>query len=61
MDINITSAKTYFMEMMEEVVQGREYFIMKHGKPLARIVPVFEDAPTRAEITERLFSYQTLK
>jgi prevent-host-death family protein len=61
MDININSAKNYFSEMMDEVVRGREYFILKHGKPIARVVPVFEDAPTRAEITERLFSYQTLK
>ncbi|MDR1507697.1 MAG: type II toxin-antitoxin system Phd/YefM family antitoxin [Treponema sp.] len=60
MDINIDSAKNYFMEMMDEVVNGREYFILRHGKAIARIVPVFEDAPTRAEITERLFSYQTL-
>jgi prevent-host-death family protein len=60
MDININSAKDYFMEMMEEVERGREYFILKHGKPVARIVPVVEGAPARAEITERLFSYQTL-
>ncbi|MDR2048193.1 MAG: type II toxin-antitoxin system prevent-host-death family antitoxin [Treponema sp.] len=60
MNINIDSAKNYFTEMIEEVVNGREYFIIKHGKAVARIVPVFEDVPTRAEITERLFSYQTL-
>jgi prevent-host-death family protein len=60
MNINIDSAKNYFMEMMDEVVKGREYFIINHGKAVARIVPVFEDVPTRAEITERLFSYQTL-
>jgi antitoxin (DNA-binding transcriptional repressor) of toxin-antitoxin stability system len=60
MNINIDSAKNYFMEMIEEVVNGREYFIIKQSKAVARIVPVFEDVPTRAEITERLFSYQTL-
>jgi antitoxin (DNA-binding transcriptional repressor) of toxin-antitoxin stability system len=48
------------MEMIEEVINGREYFIIKQSKAVARIVPVFEDVPTRAEITERLFSYQTL-
>jgi prevent-host-death family protein len=60
MNINIDSAKNYFTEMIDEVVNGREYFIIKHGKTVARIVPVLEDVPSRAEITERLFSYQTL-
>jgi prevent-host-death family protein len=60
MNININSARSYFLEMMEEVVKGREYFILEHGKPIARIIPVKEDALSRAEIVERLFSYQTL-
>jgi antitoxin (DNA-binding transcriptional repressor) of toxin-antitoxin stability system len=60
MNINIDSAKNYFMEMIGEVANGKEYFIIQHGKAVARIVPVFEDVPSRAEITERLFSYQTL-
>ena len=60
MNININSAKSYFNEMIEEVVKGREYLILQHGKPIARIVPVKEDAYSRAEIIERLFSYQTL-
>jgi prevent-host-death family protein len=61
MNISIDSAKNYFMEMMDEVINGREYFILRHGKPVARIIPVAEDSPSRAEITERLFSFQTLK
>jgi antitoxin (DNA-binding transcriptional repressor) of toxin-antitoxin stability system len=60
MNINIDSAKKYFAEMIDEVINGREYFIIKHGKAVARIIPALEDVPTRAEITERLFSYQTL-
>jgi prevent-host-death family protein len=60
MNISINSARSYFMEMMEEVVKGREYFILKQGKPIAQIIPVKEDALSRAEIVERLFSYQTL-
>ena len=60
MNINIDSAKNYFSEMMEEVVKGNEYLIIKQGKPIARIIPVKEDIPSRAEIVERLFSYQTL-
>ena len=60
MNINITSAKSYFNEMIEEVVKGNEYFILRQGKPIARIVPVKEDALSRGEIVEKLFSYQTL-
>ena len=60
MNINIDSAKNYFNEMIDQVVKGNEYFILQHGKPIARIVPVKEDTLSRAEIVERLFSYQTL-
>ena len=60
MNINITSAKSYFTEMIEEVAKGNEYFILKQGKPIARIVPVKEEIPSRSEIVEKLFSYQTL-
>jgi prevent-host-death family protein len=61
MNINFNSAKSYFNEMIEEVVKGNEYYIIRQGKPVARIVPVKEDALSRQEIVERLFSYQTLK
>jgi antitoxin (DNA-binding transcriptional repressor) of toxin-antitoxin stability system len=49
------------MEMMDEVEKGREYFILKQGKPIARLLPVKEGALSRAEVVEKLFSFQTLK
>ncbi|MDR2470599.1 MAG: hypothetical protein LBD09_00640 [Treponema sp.] len=61
MNININSAQSYFSEMIGEVVKGNEYFIIQQGKPIARIIPVRADTLSRAEIVERLFSYQTLK
>ena len=60
MNINIKSAKSYFNEMIEEVMKGNEYFILNQGKPIAQILPVKEDTLSRPEIVERLFSYQTL-
>lgn len=60
MNINLSSAKSYFTEMIAEVTKGNEYFILNQGKPIARIIPVNEDTLSRAEIVERLFSYQTL-
>jgi prevent-host-death family protein len=59
-NINISSAKSYFMEMMDEVEKGREYFILKQGKPVAQVLPVREDALSRREVVEKLFSFQTL-
>ncbi|MDR2768682.1 MAG: type II toxin-antitoxin system prevent-host-death family antitoxin [Treponema sp.] len=61
MNINISSAKSYFMELMDEVEKGREYFILKQGKPVAQVLPVREDALSRREVVEKLFSFQTLK
>ena len=61
MNINISSAQSYFLEMMDQVAQGNEYFILKQGKPVAQVLPVKEDALSRAEVVERLFSFQTLK
>lgn len=60
-NINISSAKSYFMELMDEVEKGREYFILKQGKPVAQVLPVREDALSRREVVEKLFSFQTLK
>ena len=60
MNINIDSAKSYFNEMIEEVVKGNEYYILKQGKPIARIIPVKEEDLSREEIVEHIFSYQTL-
>jgi prevent-host-death family protein len=58
MNININSAKNYFSEMMEEIQNGKDYVIMKQGKPIARIMPVKDNILNRNEIVERLFSYQ---
>jgi prevent-host-death family protein len=58
MNININSAKNYFSEMMEEIQNGKDYVIMKHGKPIAKILPVKDNLLNRSEIVERLFSYQ---
>jgi prevent-host-death family protein len=58
MNININSAKNYFSEMMEEIQNGKDYVIMKQGKPIAKILPVKDNILNRGEIVERLFSYQ---
>ena len=33
-------AKTHFSTLLERVAQGEEIVITRHGKPLARLIPV---------------------
>lgn len=43
--INIHEAKTHLSRLLENVVEGDEVVIAKHGKPIARLIP-FEIKPT---------------
>lgn len=38
--INIHDAKTHFSKYLEQVAKGKEIVIGKHGKPVARLVPM---------------------
>jgi prevent-host-death family protein len=38
-------AKTHFSALLEEIEQGREITITKHGRPVAKLVPVGEGPP----------------
>jgi prevent-host-death family protein len=38
-------AKTHLPQLLERVAQGEEFTITKHGKPVARLVPVVTSAP----------------
>lgn len=40
--INMHEAKTHFSELVNAVSEGREIFIAKAGKPVARLVPLKE-------------------
>ncbi len=39
-------AKTHLAQLLERVVQGEEFTITKHGKPVARLVPTRPARPT---------------
>ncbi len=43
--IGAFDAKTHFSQIIEQVLSGEEFTVTKHGKPVARIVPVPTDAP----------------
>jgi prevent-host-death family protein len=38
-------AKTHLPQLLERVAQGEEFTITKHGKPVARLVPVTDAIP----------------
>jgi prevent-host-death family protein len=38
-------AKTHLPQLLERVAQGEEFTITKHGKPVARLVPVITGPP----------------
>ena len=44
--INIDDAKIRLIDLIEEVVQGKEIVITKENKPLAKLVPISE-APSK--------------
>lgn len=44
--INIHAAKTHLSRLIDEVAAGKEVVIAKHGKPVARLLPL---TPTQAK------------
>ena len=38
-------AKTHLPQLLEKVARGEQVTITKHGVPIARIVPITDDAP----------------
>jgi prevent-host-death family protein len=61
MNIGTFEAKTHFSEIIEEVQKGKDFIITKRGKPVAKIIPLFEkDINNRKEIINLLFNYQNI-
>jgi prevent-host-death family protein len=53
-------AKTHLSNLLEQVAAGEEILITRHGKPLARLVPVESGVRERRfEAIERLRSFAT--
>lgn len=46
MKLGVFEARNRFSELIEAAERGEETVVMKHGKPVARLVPI-EDAPAR--------------
>ncbi|MDH4281116.1 MAG: type II toxin-antitoxin system Phd/YefM family antitoxin [Myxococcales bacterium] len=44
--VNVHEAKTHFSELLRRVQSGQAIIIAKASKPIARIVPLIEPAPS---------------
>jgi prevent-host-death family protein len=54
-DIGAYEAKTHLPALLERVARGEQITITKHGRPIARLVPVERIGPDRRrEAIERL-------
>jgi prevent-host-death family protein len=52
-------AKTHLTQLLERVAKGEEIIITKHGKPVARLVPVAnaEPKPDVRQVIEQLKAF----
>jgi len=51
--IQASEAKTHFLRLLDEVERGETVTVTRHGKTVARIVPVASDEQERRERFER--------
>jgi prevent-host-death family protein len=54
MDVSVYEAKTHLSRLIGDVEAGREITITRHGKPVARLVPVVDVADGRVAAVDRL-------
>ena len=45
--VNVHAAKTHLSRLLDDVAAGEDVIIAKHGKPIARLVPLEQDKPKR--------------
>ena len=58
-DVGVYEAKTHLTALLERVESGEQFTITKHGRPIARLVPVSRvDRKRRREIIERLKKFR---
>lgn len=54
MDVSVYEAKTHLSRLIGDVEAGREVTITRHGRPVARLVPVAEGPDVHAAWVERV-------
>lgn len=54
MDVSVYEAKTHLSRLLADVENGVEVTITRHGRPVARLVPIVDAADERAAAVARL-------
>lgn len=54
MDVSVYEAKTHLSRLIGDVEAGLEVTITRHGKPVARLVPIAEGVDERMAAVDRL-------
>ncbi len=58
-EIGAYEAKTHLSDLLERVARGEQFVITKHGRPIARLVPVGNtDVERRRVAIERLKEFR---
>jgi len=52
--VNVHEAKTHLSKILERVERGEEVVIARHGKPVARVVPIGEEARVPGRLEGRI-------
>ncbi len=54
MDVSVYEAKTHLSRLIGDVESGREVTITRHGRPVARLVPIVDAVDSHAAWVERV-------
>ena len=57
--VNAFDAKTHLSQLLRQAEQGRSITITRHGKPVARLVPM--DAPSSAGAIELITAFRGVR
>lgn len=57
-EIGVYDAKTQLPRLLDDVEQGETVTITRHGRPVARLVPIRAGRRTRAEAIEALLAFR---
>jgi prevent-host-death family protein len=57
-EVGVYEAKTHLSQLIEDVEKGETITISRHGKPVARLVPVETGKLSRKEAVERLLAFR---
>ena len=58
-DIGVYEAKTHLTALLHRVERGEQFIITKHGRPVARLVPIKRsDEERRRQAIERLLVFR---